>query len=151
MSIQPMVPLGEREERLADHAYQRLCDESRRRGWPEAFTDDLHQHDRAFIRKMYAEHPEEIVFLWVLRECGTHMLDLTLGGGELGGWASLERAIETMSGEQCLVYFFRQGADSLMFRTMYKDLELYGVTREQAIKIARQADNIRGMAKGATA
>lgn len=51
----------------SDPRLQAMLAEAVRVGWPNAFQNDLYQHDVA----MLAAHPGEPM-LWILREHGTH-------------------------------------------------------------------------------
>ena len=49
-------------------AYETLCAEANRVGYPEAYVNDLHVHD---CNRLGTENPGS--FLWILRRCGTHL------------------------------------------------------------------------------
>ena len=51
-------------------AYRLLKDESNRVGWPTHFVEDLTKHDRNYLSRY---KPRK--FAWILRPCGTHMID----------------------------------------------------------------------------
>ena len=53
------------------NAIDAMIRESERTGWPLRHTDDLHVHDR---RRLEGDDAP-LVFVWVLRELGTELLD----------------------------------------------------------------------------
>jgi len=53
-------------------AYRAMKAKAEEVGWPRAFPTDLTKHDRMLLARKDA--PAE--FVWVLRECGTHLLRL---------------------------------------------------------------------------
>ena len=69
--------------------------EAARVGWPEAFENDLYQHDLAILEA----HPRAAM-LWILREHGTHLFPLEC---ETPGQATYARTvIRYWSGEDKL-------------------------------------------------
>lgn len=56
----------------SDVRFQWMLREAVRAGWPEAFTDDLYQHDLRVLK----DNPGAPM-LWILRRHGTHLYPLT--------------------------------------------------------------------------
>jgi hypothetical protein len=63
-------------------AYQQLKQASRDVGWPLSFPTDLTSHDRARLQGDDAP----ATFGWVLRECGTLIIDPRIGRNTLNGF-----------------------------------------------------------------
>lgn len=49
--------------------FYQMLRESKRTGWPAAYVKDLLVHDRDVLAKRPINEP----FVWILRECGTHI------------------------------------------------------------------------------
>ena len=57
------------------NAYQQLKEEAKSVGWPTYYRTDLTKHDRLALRKKDAPTS----FVWILRECGTHIVAPFIG------------------------------------------------------------------------
>jgi len=55
---------------MTSTAYQQMCREAQKTGFPRSFKTDLSLHDRSFLRQRH--RPRQ--FGWLLRECGTDIL-----------------------------------------------------------------------------
>ena len=55
---------------MTSTAYQQMCREAQKTGFPRSFKTDLSLHDRGFLRQR--NRPRQ--FGWLLRECGTDIL-----------------------------------------------------------------------------
>lgn len=79
----------------SDPRYQAMLFEAARLGWPQAFENDLYQHDISIL----AAHPDQAM-VWILREHGTHLFPLEC---QTAGEASYARTvIRYWSGEDKL-------------------------------------------------
>lgn len=65
-----------------NQTHQILVQEAEKYGWPEVFKDDLYKHD---LNRLEAEDaPKQ--FGWVLRPCGTELLDLRMDHESIWGY-----------------------------------------------------------------
>lgn len=62
--------------------YETLMTESQNTGWPVVYQTDLTKHDKRRIEG----DPSLQAFGWVLRECGTELLDPRMSGPILSGF-----------------------------------------------------------------
>ena len=68
---------------INESAYEALCEVERTTGYPTHFKDDLFFHDRMTLGGWHPPYQwqgwqvkEGSPFLWVVRECGTHLIGL---------------------------------------------------------------------------
>ena len=82
-----------------------LVAEAERQSLPKHYRDDLIVHDRAIL-----ENNETQRFLWVLRECGTHLIPLDMKEAkdqeQQRAW---QRAVINNFGERASYYVFENG------------------------------------------
>lgn len=84
-------------------AYDALVDEAALIGWPLNFKGDLFTHDRERLERKDA--PE--AFGWVLRPCGTYLLDPAMKGRCLRQYESfLTREVPLESGDAPRYYIW---------------------------------------------
>lgn len=83
-----------------DVRYDALRREAYARGWPAAYRDDLHKHDRNYL----AQNPEANEFLWILREYGTH---LYLKPDTRAAWEWIQGAFSAGVWEHRLLYHYK--------------------------------------------
>lgn len=89
-----------------DPMMAQLVAEAERHGWPDAYVADLFYHDRRTLL-LYSERRQEIAiepaFVWVLRDCGTHVMDA------YGKDAALLTKASAGMSEGSKVYVFEDG------------------------------------------
>ena len=90
---QEIGPLRDRAGRRAD-AFPSLAGEAARVGWPRRHVGDL-RHDLAALRRDWVD----VVFGWVLREGGTHLVSLDHPEGAAG-------VARAFAPEPCRAYFW---------------------------------------------
>lgn len=61
-------------------AYEAMVEEAARVGLPKFYDADLFYHDRTEVLAMKSPR-----FLWALRECGTHLIDLHTHNSHVAG------------------------------------------------------------------
>lgn len=102
-------------------AWNALKAEAAHKGLPKHYADDLNVHDFAAVNKYGSDKP----FLWVLRECGTHLLPLDkeqYGSSSAKEWAE---AIAKVWGNGSFWY-------------LWNGMNLNAVTLTEAIQLAKE-------------
>jgi hypothetical protein len=89
-----------------DPMMAQLVAEAEATGWPDAYVADLFYHDRRTLL-LFVERQQEIgirpAFVWVLRDCGTHVMDA------YGKDAVLLTKSSARMSESSKVYVFEDG------------------------------------------
>lgn len=93
---------GLREDYSTDAPFHQIVREAVRLGLPQAYVADLFVHDRRKLEMMEAEG-EPLAFLWVLYDCGTHLLEAR-GPATAHTADSFRRRYR-----DCRVYLFKDG------------------------------------------
>jgi hypothetical protein len=129
-----------RRNQFAEHVHSVIAQEALHRGWPEAFADDVHLHDRAIVRQLIKDAPDEefekVRFIWVLRPHGSHIVSL---------WPTSPTTMATEASPGGRARYLGVLEEHALYYDCYQDLalrrrRLEGIGKGKALELCRHYD-----------